>query len=71
MKLKISIWRVLASACICITLATSSGFWSDLAAATRTEPVVRLALNTRPKPQPLNGQNLQRSLDRNDVVDVI
>jgi CHAT domain-containing protein len=71
MKLKIFILRVLAIACICIALATSSGFWSDLAVATRTEHVVRLALNTRPKPQPLNGQNLQRSLDRNDPIDVI
>jgi CHAT domain-containing protein len=71
MKLKISISRVVAIACLCVTLATSSIFWyGDLAAATRPASVLSL-LNTRPKPQPLNGQNLQRSLDRNDPVDVI
>ena len=71
MKLKIFILRVLAIACIWIALATANIYWGDLATATRPTPVVSLALNVRPKPQALNGQNLQRSLDRNDPVDVV
>jgi CHAT domain-containing protein len=72
MKLKIFIWRSLVVACFWMMLATSDPTGYRAVNATPSAVSNRVAnLNTRPKPQPLNGQNLQRSLDRNNFVDVI
>jgi CHAT domain-containing protein len=75
-KIQRLIWRCLAIVCLCVTVLFQSGSANEIgygAVATTAQrtvitPVVNLA---QPKPQPLNGQNLQRSLDRDDFVDAI
>jgi CHAT domain-containing protein len=56
-----------------MTIASSGWIWSMPAVtATQTAAELRLAQTiVRPKPQPLNGQNLQRSLDRQDLVGAV
>jgi CHAT domain-containing protein len=68
MKLKILIWRSIAIACfwIVLNIPHQIGFASLPAIDPRL-----VSLNSRPQPQPLNGENLQRSLDRNNFVDAI
>lgn len=72
MKLKISIRRTLAIACCWIAIATSSPIAPQSATATSVALNTTIAtLDSRPQPQPLNGQNFQKSLDRNNFVDAI
>jgi CHAT domain-containing protein len=73
MKLKIFIWRSLSIACLCIVLnITQSMGYIPMATATLPAADTRVEnLNIRQKPQPLDGQKLQLSLDRNNFVDVI
>ncbi|AFY92488.1 CHAT domain-containing protein [Chamaesiphon minutus] len=69
MKQKIFIWRFLAIVCIGMTISSSGWIWS-MPVLTAMPPAadLRLAKIARPKPQPINRQNLQRSLDRQDLV---
>jgi CHAT domain-containing protein len=81
MKLNKFIWRSLLITCLTISLTTNSIFQprgfanshSLVVIDTNAAPVNRLAdLNLRPpKPQPLDGKNLQKSLDSQNFVDVI
>lgn len=72
MKLQNFIWRVLTITCLTIVLATSNSIWAgSIVMADPSDLSSRVNLNLRPNPQPLNGKNLQKSLDRHDSVDVI
>jgi CHAT domain-containing protein len=73
MKLKIFIWRSLSIACLWIVLNIfHSGEYSPIVVATPSATDTRVVnLNARLKPQPLDGQKLQRSLDRQNLVDAI
>jgi CHAT domain-containing protein len=72
MKLKIFIWRSLFIACLWIGIGNSIVGHRSVVTATPPAPITRVAdLNPKLKPQPLDGQNLQRSLDRQDIVDVV
>jgi CHAT domain-containing protein len=72
MKLKIFVRRSIAIACLWIVLNITPIGYSPLGTATPPPSGVRIEkVNNRPKPQPLDGQKLQRSLDRHDLVDVI
>ena len=72
MKLRNFIWRVLSIAYLAIVLATSNSIWAgSVVGANPAEISSRVDLNLRQISQPLNGKNLQKSLDRNDAVDVV
>jgi CHAT domain-containing protein len=79
MQLKIFILRVLSIVCLSIglnidlSMLQRSGFAGEYRPlAVVAQPRTRgIDLQTRPKPQPLDGQKLQKSLDRNDSVDAI
>jgi CHAT domain-containing protein len=82
MKLNKFIWRSILITCVTIAFATTNSIFqprgfanshSLVATDTNSVPVNRLAyLNLRPpKPQPLDGKNLQKSLDSQNFVDVI
>ncbi len=60
---------VLAIACCWLAIATSSPIGPQLATATSVALPTKIAiLDSRSKSQPLDGNNLQKSLDRQDLV---
>lgn len=70
-QLKRFIWRCLVITCLWITI-DPAGWIGNSLMATATTIHNRVAdLNAKLKPQPLNGQNLQKSLDRQDFVDAV
>jgi CHAT domain-containing protein len=71
MKLKIFIWRSLLIICLWVTIATANSMDRGLSASPSASSNRVEHLNTRPKSQPLDGKNLQRSLDRNNFIDAI
>lgn len=74
MKLKMFVWRSFLIACLWIVLLNISSFMgsSSLAIAIlHPADAVITHLNSKPKPQPINHKNLQRSLDANNFTDVI
>ena len=68
MKLRNFIWRVLSIACLAIVLATSNSIWAGSVVVANPSALIS---NNRQISQPLNGKNLQKSLDQNDAVDVV
>jgi CHAT domain-containing protein len=74
MKLKIFVLRFVATICLVVVLATSSTMiWHRaVQSATVFNTTAGLKINlARLLPQPLDGKNLQRSIDKNDFEDVI
>ncbi len=72
MNEKIFIWRSLSICCLTIAMATAGSIWHHLGAVANPAANTRVEnLKPSPKSQPLNGQNLQRALDRQDFVDAI
>jgi CHAT domain-containing protein len=72
MKLKIFMWRSIAIACVWVVLNIPHPIVQGKGFATLPDTDSRVAsLKSRPQPQPLNGQNLQRSIDRHNFVDAI
>jgi CHAT domain-containing protein len=73
MKLKMFVWRSILIACLWIMINIPNYMGSSSAAITiphSTDIGVKY-LSARPKPQPINSKDLQRSLDNNNFVDVI
>jgi CHAT domain-containing protein len=73
MKLKMLLWRSILIACLWIMINTPNYMRSSSVAITiphSTDTGVKY-LSARPKPQPINSKDLQRSLDSNNFVEVI
>ncbi len=73
MKLKMFIWRSILIACLWMMLNVPNYMGSSSAAITIPHSADTGAKysSLRPKPQPINSKVLQRSLDRNNFVDVV
>jgi CHAT domain-containing protein len=81
MKLNKFIWRSILITCLTISISIANSIFqprefahshSLVATDITAAPFNKAYLNLRPtKPQPLDGKNLQKSLDRRNFVDVI
>jgi CHAT domain-containing protein len=72
MNVKIFIWRSISICCLTIAIATTGSIWHQLGVVANPAANTSVEnLNPSSKAQPLNGQNLQRALDRQNFVDAI
>jgi CHAT domain-containing protein len=74
MKLKMFVWRSFLIACLWIMLLNIPSFIGSrsfaIAILQPADTAIKY-LSSKPKPQPINNKNLQRSLDSNNFTDVI